>query len=145
MSTLDVSQNPLLTNLIVGDNQLTSLDVINNLALTDLDARNNQLTTLNLPPSVALTTINAQNNQLVSLDISQSTELNNLILNNNLFTGTAIVDQFHAMWSDSLAVPPKQLSTGTLDVSHNRLSGNLPNLLDIILKLKTLAIHYPST
>ena len=134
MTALDVTQNTALTNLTVVDNQLSNLNASNNLQLESLDVGNNLLSTLNLPATNSLTSLNAANNQLSNLNIAQSTELSTLILNHNQFTGTSIVDQFHTMWSDSLAVPPKQLITGTFDVSHNQLSGKLPGMLDIILK-----------
>ncbi|TMM57879.1 hypothetical protein FEE95_00150 [Maribacter algarum] len=136
MSTIDITNNAALADLNLGDNVLTALNTTNATALISLNAQNNQLTSLDLPITTTLTTVNAQNNQLANLDISNSTELHNLILNRNELTDASVLNQFHAMWSDSLAVPSKQLSTGILDVSDNQISGNLPNLFDVILKPK---------
>jgi Leucine-rich repeat (LRR) protein len=56
ISSLDVSDNPMLRDLICNFNQLTSLDVTYNTALTGLDCSGNQLTTLDISKNRALGT-----------------------------------------------------------------------------------------
>lgn len=72
-----------LTNLYCGNNQLTSLNVSNNPLLNTLSCYNNQLTSLNVSANTALTNLNCSQNQLTSLNISSNTALIQLWCNNN--------------------------------------------------------------
>jgi len=69
LTSLDVSNNPVLTLLECYSNQLTSLDVSNNPALTRLECGNNQLTSLDVRSNPALETLSSVGNQLTDLDV----------------------------------------------------------------------------
>ncbi len=73
-----------LERLNCGGNQLTSLDVSNNTALTELVLSHNQLTSLSVSNNAALTVLNLAYNQiLTSLDVSNNTALTKLFLDSN--------------------------------------------------------------
>ncbi|MEP0266290.1 T9SS type A sorting domain-containing protein [Dokdonia sp.] len=86
LTTLDISNNNLLTYLYCSDNQLTSLDVSNNISLERLFCENNQLTTLDISNNNLLTYLYCPDNQLTSLDVSNSTGLRWFDCSNNLLT-----------------------------------------------------------
>ncbi|MEG2459451.1 MAG: hypothetical protein RSA89_06560, partial [Raoultibacter sp.] len=75
LTTLDVSNNKALTELLCTDNQLTSLDVSHNTALITLRCSNNQLTTLDVSHNTALGYLECSNNQLTTLDLTHNSEL----------------------------------------------------------------------
>jgi Leucine-rich repeat (LRR) protein len=80
LTTLDVSNNLLLTRLILPDNQLTSLDISQNSSLTELDISNNQLTSLNAKNgnNVNMTTMNAIGNpNLPCINVDNETDATN--------------------------------------------------------------------
>lgn len=86
LTTLNVNSNPLLKSLDCGnsdndgwsDNQITSLDVSNNPALESLDCYNNQLTSLNVSNNPLLESLHCSNNQLTTLDVSSNLLLKTL-------------------------------------------------------------------
>ncbi|MDC0204384.1 hypothetical protein OAJ65_01150 [Flavobacteriales bacterium] len=83
LTTLDVSQNTALTELICTGNQLTSLDVSQNTALDTLWCQNNQITSLDVSQNTALIALYCQDNQLTSLDVSNNTLLEQLNCTDN--------------------------------------------------------------
>ena len=94
LTTLNVSSNPLLKSLDCGnsdndgwsDNQITSLDVSNNPALESLDCYNNQLTSLNVSNNPLLESLHCSNNQLTTLDVSSNLLLKTLWCGGNQLT-----------------------------------------------------------
>ena len=107
LTSIDVSNNPLLNQLNITSNQLTSLDISNNTLLTRLYADNNELTSMDVTnndtlvflylESNSLTTVTGVNdkihltylqlkyNELTSLDLSGCTSMVELeVYNNNL-------------------------------------------------------------
>jgi Leucine-rich repeat (LRR) protein len=72
LTTIDVSQNTLLTHFYPAVNQLTSLDVSNNPNLITLYCHINQLTSLDLSSNTALKNLVCRNNQITSLDLSNN-------------------------------------------------------------------------
>jgi hypothetical protein len=86
LTSLDVSQNTALTDLICPANQLTSLNLSGANALGWVDCAGNQLTSLNLSGANALGSVWCHNNQLTSLDLSSNTELAILRCNLNQLT-----------------------------------------------------------
>jgi len=86
LTSLDVSQNSMLTSLYCYDNQLTSLDVSGNTALNSLSCGSNQLSSLNVLGCTALKYLYCPNNQLSSLDVSKNTVLTWLGCYNNQLT-----------------------------------------------------------
>ena len=86
LTTLDVSQNTVLTSLYCDGNQLASLDLSNNTALIYLYCIANQLTSLDVSQSTALTKLSFDNNQVTSLDLSNNTSLTEISCLTNQLT-----------------------------------------------------------
>ena len=86
LTSLDVSQNTALTELICRINQITSLDVSTNTALTYLRCNDNPLTSLDVSANTALTELHCFYNQLTSLDVSNNTALAYLLCGHNQLT-----------------------------------------------------------
>ena len=75
-----------LTTLNCSNNKLISLNISKCTALTTLDCSNNNLTALDFSKSKALTTLNCNNNNLSSLDLSMCTVLETLSCTGNVYT-----------------------------------------------------------
>ena len=135
LTSLGVSKNTTLTNLICSDNQLTSLKVSNitalahlycsgnqlknldiseNIALTDLSCGMNQLTDLDVSKNSALTTLSCGNNPLKSLDVSNNSALTNLDCSDNQLKS---IDVSKNSVLTHLSCSDNQLTS--LDVSNN--------------------------
>jgi len=79
VSTLDISNNPLLKVLNCGKNDLTTLDVSANIELTDLYCGANPLTTLDLSNNKALKLLSCgQIEQLKTIDLSANIALESI-------------------------------------------------------------------
>ena len=78
LTTLDVSNNKLLTNLNCRSNQLEDLDVSENKLLTHLECWSNRLNKLDVSKNKALTYLHCEGNNLSSLDVSNNTELSSM-------------------------------------------------------------------
>jgi len=85
LTSLDVSSNTLLTELICYNNQLTNLNV-SNTALEELYCYNNQLTNLDVSSNSALKKLHCYNNQLTSLNLDNNTQINILQCYSNQLT-----------------------------------------------------------
>jgi hypothetical protein len=83
ITTIDLSNNPLLVGVNLNDNQLTSVDVSGSPFLTGLHIENNQLTVLDVSYNPELITLDASNNQLDSIDLTNNGALINLDLRGN--------------------------------------------------------------
>ncbi|WP_277217962.1 stalk domain-containing protein [Peptoniphilus vaginalis] len=83
LTSLDLSNNTALTKLDCYENQLRSLDLGENKVLTELDCHRNQLTSLNLSKNTALTELNCYNNQLTNINLSENTALTKLNCDRN--------------------------------------------------------------
>ena len=114
LTSLDVSQNTTLTDLVCNTNQLTSLNISQNTALTDLACVDNQLTSLDLSNNAALTYLEFQTNQLTTLDVSQNTNLTFLNCINNQLTSLDVSNNTALTY---LTCRFNQLTS--LDVSQN--------------------------
>jgi hypothetical protein len=75
LTTLDVTQNAVLTHLTCSSNQLTNLDVTQNTVLTYLICSSNQLTNLDVTQNTVLTYLTCSSNQLTNLDVTQNNAL----------------------------------------------------------------------
>ena len=75
LTSLDVSKNTVLQELVCWENQLTSLDVSQNTALQELECFENKLTSLDVSQHPALQKLSCWDNRLTSLDVSKNTEL----------------------------------------------------------------------
>jgi len=81
ITSLDVTQNTVLTSLLVYNNQLTALDISQNTALTEFDCLNNDLTALDVTQNVALTELICAGNPIGVLDASKNVALTYLNCN----------------------------------------------------------------
>lgn len=72
-------------------NQLTSIDISNNPMLKSLDCSWNEIRTLDVSKNLHLENISCQNNQLTSLDATKNTELSSLCCYNNLFPDASAI------------------------------------------------------
>jgi|GEM_PF-3468636 len=129
LTSLDLSKNTALTELICIGTKLTSLDLSNNTALTKLDCYENQLRSLDLGENKVLTELDCHGNQLPSLDLSKNTALielncyNNQLTNINLSENTALTE----LNCDKNQLPSLDLSKNTslteLNCDRNQLTG----------------------
>ncbi|MEM5563728.1 hypothetical protein WNY78_01360 [Psychroserpens sp. AS72] len=76
VSSIDVSQNTMLTELWMRFNQVSSLDVTQNINLSILVCGSNQLTELDLSKNVALTQFTCENNNITTIDIKNGNNHN---------------------------------------------------------------------
>ena len=83
LSSLDLSQNALLTTLNVMGNNLSSLDVSQNTSLNTLNCFGNNLSSLDISQNLNLMSLNCWSNQLNTLDVSQNPNLTSLYCWNN--------------------------------------------------------------
>ena len=86
LTSLDVSKNTVLQELVCWENQLTSLDVSQNTALQELSCFYNRLTSLDVSKNTELTYLNCSYNRLKELDVSKNTELTYLECGRNQLT-----------------------------------------------------------
>ena len=73
LTSLDVSQNIALLELICNQNQLTSLDVSMNTVLSELRCEVNRLTNLDVNSNINLTELICGVNRLTNLDVAIQT------------------------------------------------------------------------
>ena len=93
-----------ITGLNVWGNQLTTLDLNNNSLLTELYCYNNNLTYLNVENCINLEILESSQNQLMYLDLKTNLNLRTMIVNNNKLTyldirngnNTSVIEYFHA-------------------------------------------------
>ena len=97
LKTLDVSKNTALETLWCSDNQLTSLDVSKNTALESLNCNGNQLTTLDVSKNTALRWVHCQNNQLTSLTVGKGEKIDDIDCVHNKLSAAALNELFSAV------------------------------------------------
>ncbi|MEW4924712.1 T9SS type A sorting domain-containing protein [Algibacter sp. 2305UL17-15] len=83
ISFINNSNNPNLTHVNVSSNQLTSLNLSSNLNLIELYCGSNQLNQVSVDSYPDLTVLNASNNLLTFIDVSQNSKLSDLNIANN--------------------------------------------------------------
>jgi hypothetical protein len=139
LTSLDVSNNTALEDLICFNNQLTSLDLSNNIALSYLYCSYNQLTSLDITNNIVLVWLNCNYNQLTSLDVTNNIALSYLYCSNNRLTSLDVSGCNALVCLDCTA---DQLTR--LDVSNNtaledlNCSYNQLTSLDISKNVKLL-------
>jgi hypothetical protein len=116
LTSLNVSNNPALTELSCHENRLTSLDVSNNPALTELWCYENRLTTLDVSKNIKLSFLSCFSNQLTTLDVSNNKELYKLYCYKNQLISLDVSSN-KKLWL--LSCHDNQLTS--LDVSKNTL------------------------
>ena len=124
LTSLDVSKNTVLQELVCWENQLTSLDVSQNTALQELACFENQLTRLDVSQNPALQKLNCGHNRLTSLDVSKNTELTYLKCSYNRLTELDV---------------SKNTELTYLDCGYNRLTE-----LDVSQNTKLTALYFVS-
>jgi hypothetical protein len=99
LTSLDLSENKLLKELVIGTvttlgdslgNNLTSLDLSNNTELRTQDCSWDKLTSLDVSKNVSLTRLTCRNNNLTSLELSENIALETLECDGNLFSSLDI-------------------------------------------------------
>ncbi|MDP2686988.1 MAG: T9SS type A sorting domain-containing protein [Aequorivita sp.] len=116
ITSLDVSQCPLLTDLYCGGNELTGIDVSQNLNLQILYAFTNQLTDIDLGNNINLEEIIIAQNQFTSLDISQNPNLTYLDFSTNNLNSIDISNN-----PDLLSIRGFNNQLSNIDVSNKPL------------------------
>lgn len=99
-----ISDFPMLENLWVNDNQISSLDVSKNTLLKFVFIENNGLTMLNVTNLTILEKISATNNNLMQLDISDNSLLQLLSVANNSLSGLDISEIPNSVQLNTFAV-----------------------------------------
>lgn len=86
LSTIDLTANTDLVELYFYRNQLTTIDLRQNTQLQLLSINTNQLKSIDLPATSSLVQVYLAENQLESIDLSQNANLQALNLNSNRLT-----------------------------------------------------------
>lgn len=92
LAELDVSGNPLLEELYIGNNQIEELDLSKNTQLTHLEIFMNDLTDLDLTAAPRLENLFANANDLEALDLSQNPEMEEVHLSDNNLKTITLAD-----------------------------------------------------
>jgi Leucine-rich repeat (LRR) protein len=86
LTTIDLSQNSLLKELYLVDNNLTSINLSQNPLLEDLSLSSNQLTTLDISQNPLVELLSLNSNQITTLDVSHQNSIGFLDCRSNLLT-----------------------------------------------------------
>ena len=135
ISSLDIGNCTVLTNLSCYNNSLSNLNLSNNTALIYLYCRFNSLSNLDVSNNTALTHLDCYGNSLLSLDVSKNTALTYLDCNNNSLSVLGVSKNTALKWlyccNNSLSILDVSKNTAltdlrchnnsllTLDVSNN--------------------------
>jgi hypothetical protein len=116
LTALNTSQNPLLSLLICNDSQISSLNFSQNPLITYLRCNGNQITNLDVSMLDSLDFLWCSNNSLSSLDVSQNPLITFLRCNGNQITNldVSMLDSLETLYCAG------NLLT-TLDITHNPL------------------------
>ncbi|CAM3578710.1 T9SS type A sorting domain-containing protein [Flavobacterium chungbukense] len=120
ISNIDVSNNKLLIKLALHENKLTSLNVTKNVNLYNLMFSKNQISTIDLSQNKALVHLTADRNLLSSLNISANTKLESLYCGDNNLTALDVSHQ-----PNLLQLNCTFTSISQIDVSTNKKLENL--------------------
>jgi len=93
LTSIDVSQNTLLTSLTLASNKLTDIDVSHNTALTFLELKfNKEISSLDVSNNTQLLTLSLTLNKLTTIDVSNNTLLVNLNVAYNQLTSIDVTN-----------------------------------------------------
>ena len=87
VTSLDVSKNSGLIELICNQNSIISLDLSQNTALVKLDCGENNLTSLDVTHNTALEELHCRKNHITTLNVSACTSLKMLVCNDTRIEG----------------------------------------------------------
>jgi Leucine-rich repeat (LRR) protein/PKD repeat protein len=93
LTSLDVSGNPLLGSLVCYQGQIPSLNLSANTLLTNLECSNNLLSSLDLSANTALTYLDCSQNSIENIDLSSNTLLNTLGIGSNQLSSLNLANQ----------------------------------------------------
>jgi len=97
ITSINLSENPVLMSLYCTENQLTDLNVGHLLRLENLSCSSNRLTRLDVSRQTKLNRLNCSNNQLTSLNVSGLTQLDTVSCQYNYMNATALNDFFSSL------------------------------------------------
>lgn len=124
LSSLDVSTNTLLTRLWCDDNSsISSLNVSSNTALVVLSSGNNNLTSIDISSNTALVYLSCYNNSITSIDLSNNTVLVRVVLD---FNGLTNLDISSNTALENLSFQSNALTN--LDLSSNTALKNIKGI-----------------
>ncbi|WP_179021159.1 T9SS type A sorting domain-containing protein [Winogradskyella forsetii] len=83
LTSIDISNNALLTDLVLSSNALTEIDLTNNPNLTALTLSNNQIESLDLSSNSLLEGLYVQNNVLTTIEVSSLAALSQIFIDQN--------------------------------------------------------------
>ena len=83
LATLDVTSHTLLTELTCGSNDFVDIDISNNTRLTKFSCGNSDFTNIDVSNNTLLTDLYINSGSLTSLDISKNTAITNLQISSN--------------------------------------------------------------
>ena len=83
ISTIDLSKNTSLTFLYLSYNKIGVIDLSKNIALKTLYLSNNKLSTIDVSKNTKLTKLYLYDNKLTKIDVSKNTSLETLYLSDN--------------------------------------------------------------
>lgn len=86
LTNLNVTQNDSLSNLNIWGNNLTTLDISQNTILSQLTAPQNNLSSLNVAQNASLVYLTLWKNSLIELDLTQNINLITLMIDSNQLT-----------------------------------------------------------
>ena len=92
LTSVDLSQNTALTQVILDENQLTSIDLRSNTQLKRLLVWKNVINTIDLSQNSALTYLDLDNNDLATIDVSANSNLDTLDVKNNRLSTINLVN-----------------------------------------------------
>ena len=95
LTSLDLSNNPLLTYLDINGNNLTNLDLSNNLNLTHINIDNNEIVNLDVSQQVNLTQLRCHYNELNNLNLSNNVALELLYCGQNNLTSLNLENNYN--------------------------------------------------
>ncbi|CAL2083718.1 leucine-rich repeat domain-containing protein [Tenacibaculum sp. 190524A02b] len=121
LSTINLSKNTELRELLLNENQLTSIDLRNNLKLWDLMIRNNNLTNLEIINNTSLKVLTAENNKITEINFGSNTSLNSIYIKNNDLTTLKNLDGLNSL----SVLDATQNNLSSIDLTKNT---NLTNL-----------------
>ena len=131
LTTLDLSNNPELTNFYAQYNKLTSVKFAEGVKLSFLNVQNNELTEMDLSGMASVKDIYASDNKLTAIDLSKQTAKATLNLFNNELTELTVpadVKTIDAKNNKIAKVAIKNVTT-KLALENNKLTfSNLPTI-----------------
>lgn len=150
LTSLDVTQNTLLTYLSFSFNQIATIDVSKNVALEKLIGVHNQLTSLDVTKNINLQKIECWTNNIISVDLSQNKLLEELELNDNPLTSLDITNNVNLKEISFGGTSSRGNTISSIDVSKNTeltlLNFVYTRITDLDLSshpnLKTLFVHH---